>query len=188
MTDFSDTPLTEFYLASVSPEDRVSEFFTIRDLMRSDIAARNGIDNAFASRGHLQAAVHLARQVLDVVRSKVGSFSLNSVYRTQDVERILKKKPHNWKSGSQHTLGEACDLEVVGIPTIDLARRLSTELETFDQIICECFDPRMGPNAGWVHVSTKAPATGTDRRQVLSYVRDPTKQEFVYVDGLRASP
>ena len=45
--------------------------------------------------------------------------------------------------------------------------------------------PKEGPNSGWVHVSRLSPDQGTNRRQVLSYVRQRREQDYVYVEGLR---
>lgn len=73
-----------------------------------------------------------------------------------------------------------------GLATLELARWVSHHLE-FDQLICECYDPAQGPNSGWVHISLKPPGAGTNRRQLLSYVFDPRRRAFAYVDGLRAS-
>jgi hypothetical protein len=52
-------------------------------------------------------------------------------------------------------------------------------------LICECYDPRQGANSGWVHISLKAPGTGANRSELLSYVFDPRRRVFAYVDGLR---
>ena len=73
-----------------------------------------------------------------------------------------------------------------GVKTLDLARWVSRNLE-FDQLICECYDPAKGPNSGWVHISLKAPGTGANRKKLLSYIFDPRRRAFAYVDGLRAS-
>jgi hypothetical protein len=74
-------------------------------------------------------------------------------------------------------------------PTASTADRrwVSRNLE-FDQLICECYDPAQGPNSGWVHVSLKAPGVRRNRAQLLSYVMDPRRRSYAYVDGLRASP
>ena len=187
MTDLSDLPIANLDLATVTSDDRISQFFTLRELIRSDVAARNAIDNRFQEVAHLRAAAHLARHVLDRVRSEHGPFAPNSIYRTQAVERVLKKKPHNWKSESQHTLGEACDIEIPGLPTLELARWAAEKLPEFDQLICECFDPREGANSGWVHISLRPPSATPNRRQLKSYVREAATGKFVYVDGLRAT-
>ena len=131
--------------------------------------------------------IHLARHVLQPVRDAFGSFTPNSVYRSQSLERALKNKPATWLSTSQHATGEACDIEIVGMATLELAAWARDHLADFDQIICECYDPRQGPNSGWVHVSLKAPGSGANRRQCLSYVADPASGRLVYVHGLTAT-
>ena len=99
---------------------------------------------------------------------------------------MLKNKPTTWLSTSQHARGEACDIEIVGMATLTLASWARDHLADFDQIICECYDPRQGPNSGWVHISLKAPGQGPNRRQCLSYVPD-TSGRLVYVSGLQAT-
>jgi len=69
------------------------------------------------------------------------------VYRSQDLERAIKKKRRPWVSTSQHTKGQACDIEVPGMPTMELARWVSENLE-YDQLICECFNPAKGTELG----------------------------------------
>ena len=118
------------------------------------------------------------------VSTLAGSFTPNSVFRGHPLERALKNKPASWLSTSQHSRGEACDIEIVGKSTLALAEWARDNL-TFDQIICECYDPAKGPNSGWVHISLKAPGTGENRRQLLSYIVDNGK--MVYVPGLRAT-
>jgi len=85
---------------------------------------------------------------------------------------VLKRKPAGWISTSQHTQGCACDVEIVGKSTLDLARWAADNLPDYDQIICECFDSREGPNSGWVHISLKAPGQGVNRKELLSYIRN----------------
>jgi hypothetical protein len=76
-------------------------------------------------------------------------------------------------------------VEIVGMPTLELAEWATKNLTNFDQIICECYDPAKGPNAGWVHISLVPEGKGTNRKQVLSYVKDPVSNRMVYVNGLR---
>jgi hypothetical protein len=183
--DYSTTPIDKIPF-DLPPRALISPNFRAYELTRSDLADRLGIDNGFASLRELQAAIYLARQVLQPVREAFGSFSPNSVYRGQNLERALKNKPSTWLTTSQHARGEACDIEIVAKPTLELAAWARDNLPDFDQIICECYDPAKGPNSGWVHISLKAPGTGTNRRQCLSYVRDPGSGRLVYVDGLTA--
>jgi hypothetical protein len=183
--DYSQTPVEQIPF-DLPPRALISPNFRAYELTRSDLADRLGIDNGFASLRELHAAIHLARQVLQPVRAAFGSFSPNSVYRGQNLERALKNKPSTWLTTSQHARGEACDIEIVAKPTLELATWARDNLPDFDQIICECYDPAKGPNSGWVHISLKAPGTGANRRQCLSYVRDPGSGRLVYVDGLTA--
>lgn len=187
MTDRSNAPLEDIRLAEVAPGDLIAPNFKVYELTVSELADRSGIPNDFPSDTELRAAVHLARNVLQRVRDGLGiGFTPNSVFRSQALERALKNKPAGWISTSQHTQGCACDIEIPGMPTLELARWAAEHLPDYDQIICECYDPRKGPNSGWVHISLKAPGQGTNRRKLLSYIRDPRTGQMAYVDGLRA--
>ena len=182
--DLSATPLSAISLAGLDPRTLVAPNFRVYELSRSELAARRGIANSFANDAELRAAINLARQVLQPIRETFGAFSPNSVYRSQALERALKNKPATWLSTSQHTKGEACDIEIVGQTTLALAIWARDHLADFDQIICECYDPRQGPNSGWVHISLKTPDSSSNRRQCLSWVCDPASGQLVYVTGL----
>lgn len=183
----TDTPLSALTLAGVEPLDLVAPNFRVYELTRSETAVRQRIANGFAGDEDLRCAVHLARTVLQPIRDRFGPFSPNSVFRSQALERALKNRPSSWISTSQHTQGRACDVEIPGVPTLELARWAAEHLPAFDQIICECYDPRQGPNSGWVHVSVLPPGRGTNRRETLSYVLDKATQRLVYVKGLEES-
>ena len=185
--DLSATPLDKINLAGLEPRALIAANFRVYELTRSDVASRRGIANTFQNDNELRAAIQLARHVLQPVRDAFGSFTPNSVYRGQPLERALKDKPSTWLSTSQHASGEACDIEIVGMATLELAAWARDHLADFDQIICECYDPRRGPNSGWVHISLKAPGSGKNRRQCLSYVADPASGRLVYVSGLQAA-
>lgn len=184
MADLRRVPWDRFP-ARPRPGDRVSTHFWFGELSRSELADRLGIRNAFTSAKQVRSAVYLCRNVLQPMRDEFGAFSPNSVYRCQALERALKKKPASWTSASQHTAGEACDVNIPGVSTLELAQWAAGNLE-FDQLICECYDPAKGPNSGWVHVSLRPPGTRENRRQLLSYILDHDRRRYVYVDGLRA--
>ena len=189
MKDRIDEALESFDLANLDPRDRISPNFRIYELTVSELAMRQGISNRFETNEKLRAAIHLARNVLQPIREAFDKpYSPNSVFRSQALERVLKRRPATWISTSQHTTGCACDIEIPGVPTLELAERAVEILGEFDQIICECYDPRLGPNAGWVHISLCAPDSGKKNRgKKLSYIRDPHTDRMVYVSGLRAS-
>ena len=98
------------------------------------------------------------------------------------LERGLKSKSSTGLGTSQHATGEAR-----GMATPELAAWARDHLAGFDQITCECHDPRRGPNPGWALVSLKAPGSDANRRQCLSYVPDTASARLVDVPGLQAS-
>ena len=187
MAHSADTELEALTLASLDPQDLIAPNFHLYELTRSELASRLNVDNTFSNDRELRAAVHLTRQVLQPIRQAFGGFTPNSVFRSHALERTLKRKPSGWLSTSQHTQGCACDIEIVGKSTLELAQWAADNLPDYDQIICECYDPREGPNSGWVHLSLKAPKHGVNRKELLSYVRDKRSGKWVYIQGLKAS-
>lgn len=185
--DHSKTPLEELSVARLHPQDLIAPNFRLYELSVSETADRQRIDNLIRDDLTLRSAVNLTREVLQRVRDEFGRFTPNSVYRSQALERALKKKPAGWISTSQHTQGRACDIEVVAMPTLKLAEWAAKNLPNYDQIICECYDPKKGENSGWVHISLLPEGSGENRRQLLSYVTDASSGRLVYVKGLQAS-
>lgn len=176
MANKSRLPVSEFTLQNTSPIDLISDNFTAGELIRSEIAVRREINNWFRLDAQLQAAIFLCRNVLQPLRDEFGRFSPNSVYRCQTLERALKNKPVSWSSRSQHTLGEAADIEIPGLSTLRLAEWCRDNL-LFDQIILEMVTPT-DVASGWVHISVTRTA---NRGQKLSYVLRDGK--YIYVTG-----
>lgn len=186
MIDYSQTPVSAIAL-DLGPTAKVSTHFSLYELMRSETASRLGIDNRFPDLDTLRAAVHLCRAVLEPIRTAHGPFTPNSVFRCQALERALKNQAASWKSSSKHAIGCACDVEVPGLATLELAHWAETNLPDFDQIICECYNPAEGPNSGWVHIALLPPGKGANRRELRSYIKNPATGKFAYVEGLRES-
>lgn len=182
MADLRAVPWDDFP-RNAQPRDRVSNNFRFYELTVSDVADRRGINNALMHASIVHRAVYLCREVMQPIRDEFGPFTPNSVYRCQALERVLKNQPTTWMSESQHTKGEACDLEIVALANGRLAEWVRDNLD-FDQLILECFNARNGPNSGWVHVSLLPPGGRPNRRQILSYVMDQRVRRYTYVDGL----
>lgn len=178
--DFSKLPINEFKLGAVSAHDKISENFTLHELVRSDIATRRGIKNQFVTDKQLQNAVYLCRNILEPIRINFGSFTPNSVYRSHAVERVLKGRPQSWVSRSQHTRGEAADIEIPGLRNLELAHWINKHLK-FDQLILEMYTPGE-PKSGWVHVSL---CRDRNREQVLSYIKQ--NGVYIYAPGIAIS-
>lgn len=185
MADLSNVPWEQFPFEA-KPEDLVSRDFNVLALTKSELATRRGINNAFTTPEEMRYAVYTCRNLLQAIKDAHRQCHVNSVFRSQALERMLKKKPANWKSNSQHTQGQACDIEVPGMTTLALAEWVTQNL-AFDQVICECYNPAEGPNSGWVHVSVVPPVLRPNRREILSYILNPTTGDFEYVPGLVTS-
>ncbi|RMF12255.1 MAG: DUF882 domain-containing protein [Alphaproteobacteria bacterium] len=140
---------------------RLSPHFTLRELTRSQLAARRGIENRPAV-GEIENLKRLCTEILEPVRAAFGvPFSPSSGFRSPAVNQAL-----GGATGSQHTRGEAVDFELPGIANQTLARWIRDNLE-FDQLILEFPDAEDG-SGGWVHCSLVADG---NRRQVLTRTR-----------------
>ncbi len=184
-TDRRDTPPEALCLADLEPQDLIAPNFRVYELCRSEIADRLGIDNPLPDDATLRAAVYLTREVMQRLRGKFGRFSPNSVYRSQALEQVIRRRPEGWISTSPHTAGWACDLDIPGKSTLYLAQWAVEHLPEFDQVICECCDPRRGPNSGWVHIALRPPGLGVNRRETESLILDPGTRRWVRVPGLQ---
>ena len=165
MRDRRSHDTQKFTVADSRPNDIITDNFKLHELVKSDIAARNGINNWFRTDAQIRAAVFLCRSVLQPIRIGLGPYSPNSVFRSQALERRLKGKPATWRSTSQHTLGQAADIEVPGVSNADLAVWVNKHIP-FDQLILEFYTPGQ-PASGWVHVSTRL--DGRNRQEVLTF-------------------
>lgn len=186
MADLSNIPWHEFP-PNALPGDLVSKNFQLYELSKSDLACRRDIANDFCSVTELRSAVYLCRNVMQPIRQKFGRYTPNSVYRCPELECALKNKPADWVSTSQHSKGQACDIEVLSATNLKLAMWVRDNLE-FDQLILECYSAAEGTNSGWVHVSLRPPGLGDNRKEIISYVKNPRTGRFEYVPGLVETP
>lgn len=137
----------------------LSKNFTLKELTRSALAMRHGLDNApdNTATNHLQL---LSKYILQPVRDHYGvPFSPSSGYRSPAVNALAGSS-----STSQHVKGRAVDFEVPGVSNRDLTEWIKANLE-FDQLILE-FHREDDPASGWIHCSYNA---GHNRNQCLVY-------------------
>ncbi len=141
--------------------EKLSEHFTLGELLRSETAERKGIDNT-PSENQLPKLKRLCTEILEPIRVHFGKpFRPNSGYRSPELNESIGGSP-----SSQHCKCEAVDIEIPGISNFDLAVWIRDNL-AFDQVILECY--RQGePNSGWVHVSLKGSGE-SNRAVVLTY-------------------
>ncbi len=130
-----------------SSETKLSKHFKLKEFEKSQTAIRLNIDNTVKDKKIFNNLKKLSEEILEPVRNHFGkSFSPNSGYRCLQLNRKLGSR-----DSSQHTLGQAVDIEIVGIDNETLFAYIKNELE-FDQVILEYYDG-VTPDSGWIHVS-----------------------------------
>jgi uncharacterized protein YcbK (DUF882 family) len=148
--------------------------FTLAEMTKSETALRHGLENNPGEQ-ELAAMKLLAEKVLQPVRDHFGrGVKVNSGFRHPDVNQKV-----GGSRNSDHTRGQAADIEIPGIPNADLAQWIVDNLE-FRQCILEFYTPGV-PDSGWVHVSYVAE---DNKKQVLTATKENGKT--VYLNGLVA--
>ena len=137
---------------------KISEYFSLQEMTKSQTAVRMGIDNA-PDDEQMQCLTDLCRNVLDHVRSEFGPLTPSSGFRSAALCEAIGSKPT-----SQHAKGEAADFEVMGVDNQEVAKWIIDYLEC-DQLILEYYKEGE-PNSGWVHCSYKAEG---NRNEVLKF-------------------
>jgi len=109
----------------------------------------------------------LAERILQPLRDALGKpVRVNSAFRSEAVNRAV-----GGTATSQHRLGQAADIHVPGMTSVELAKKIVALGLPFDQVIEEF--------GSWVHVSYGP----RHRRQQLSAVKRSGKT--VYVQGIQ---
>jgi zinc D-Ala-D-Ala carboxypeptidase len=124
----------------MNPTDKLSEHFTYEELIRSDAAARLGVENT-PNDAEIENLKRLAG-LLEEVKKAVGgkAVMINSGFRSKPVNDAVGSK-----DTSQHRLGCAADLRVPGMKPREVVEACIAAQVPFDQIILE-FD-------SWTHIS-----------------------------------
>ena len=138
---------------------RLSKNFHLNEFVKSSTADRMAIDNSPKDDEHLVNLVVLAHQILQPIREEHGVITLNSGYRSPDLNKAV-----GGSSKSQHCKGEAADFEMFGVDNKELAKYIKNNL-VFDQLILEFYNPD-DPSSGWVHCSY---SKEENRKQSLLY-------------------
>ena len=137
---------------------QLSKHFTLEEMEKSQTATRKGIKNK-AGSGEIKNLGDLCYEILEPVRVKFDKpVTITSGYRSPELSEAIGSK-----ATSQHCLGEAVDLEVIGVSNLQVALWIENNVD-FDQLILEFYTGEA--NSGWIHVSYK---DGSNRKQVLTY-------------------
>ena len=148
-------------ISSVTPDMQLSEHFKLNEFTKSETAIRKRIDNT-PGPAHASNLQKVCEKILEPVRKHFGKpVRINSGYRGAALNSAV-----GGSSKSQHCNGEAVDFEIDGLANPELAKWVAANCD-FDQIILEFYDPKEGPNSGWVHASY---SEGKNRKQILTAV------------------
>ena len=148
--------------------------FTLAEMTKSETALRHGMENEPGEQeiGNLKL---LCEKVLQPVRDHFGKgVKVNSGFRHPDVNAKV-----GGSRTSDHTRGQAADIEIPGVPNAELAEWIKDNLD-YRQLILEFYTPGV-PDSGWVHVSYVAE---DNKKEVLTATKKDGKT--VYLQGLVA--
>lgn len=136
--------------------------FTLDELTASEVAERNGWDNA-PSDAELANLRRLA-DFLEQIKALLGGkpIMINSAYRSKRVNDAVGSR-----DTSQHRIGCAADIRVPGMTPDQVVKAIVASSLPFDQVIRE-FDR-------WTHVSIPNTPDTAARRQALIIDRTGTR-------------
>ena len=129
---------------------------SLKELLFSETATRLGIPNEPTD----QILINLQTLIYEVIQpiiNQFGDIKITSGYRSPELCKAIGSS-----TTSQHTLGQAIDCEVLGVPNKELADWIVNHLE-FDQCILEFWKPEE-TNSRWVHISYNK---GNNRKMYL---------------------
>ena len=147
---------------------KLSNNFSLNELIRSQTATRKGIDNT-PSTEHQENLKLLCTHVLQRVRDHFGKVvTISSGYRSPALCIAIGSK-----TTSQHAKGEAADFEIFGVSNKILADWIHENI-SYDQLILEYWSPE-NPNSGWIHCSY---SRGNNRKQYLRAYKNEGKTKY----------
>jgi len=150
---------------------KLTENFSLQEMIKSQTAERKGIDNKPSDPSVITNLQTLCEKVLQPVRDHYGRpVVINSGYRSPKLNKAIGSS-----SKSQHTKGEAADIEIPGVSNKELAEYIRDNLG-FDQLILEFYNG-VDPQSGWVHVSYVD--DNSNRKQTLTINKNGTFAGFV---------
>ena len=149
---------------------QLTDNFSLAELCKSQTALRKGIDNLPKDPDIVSKMQTLAEEVLQPVRDKFGPTVINSGYRCPKLNKAVGSS-----SKSQHTKGQAADIEVPTFSNKDVAIWISENL-SYDQLILEFYNG-VDPRSGWVHVSYVSEEK--NRKQNLTINKNGTFPGFI---------
>tara|TARA_A100001037_G_C15034505_1_gene582576 strand:+ start:186 stop:647 length:462 start_codon:yes stop_codon:yes gene_type:complete len=147
---------------------KLSNNFSLNELIRSQTAERKGIDNT-PSAEHQENLKSLCTNVLQPIRDHFGKVvTVSSGYRSPELCVAIGSK-----TTSQHAKGQAADFEIFGVSNKELADWIHNNIN-YDQLILEFWSPE-DPNKGWIHCSY---SRENNRKQYLRAYKNEGKTKY----------
>ena len=141
---------------------RLSQNFTLAEMIKSQTAERKGINNN-PNEDNIENLQRLCEHILQPVREHYGKVvSVSSGFRSPELCVAIGSSVN-----SQHASGQAADFEIYGVSNKELADYIADNLD-FDQLILEYWKPEE-PNSGWVHCSYKN--SESNRKEYLRAIK-----------------
>jgi hypothetical protein len=151
--------------------DKLSDNFRLSEFLKSQTASRRGIDNSPTDE-HIKNMKILVDNVLQPLREDLGKpLVITSGYRSKALNDAI-----GGSTSSQHSKGQAADIECLGMSNRDLAIFIRDNYD-FDQLILEFYNPDEGENSGWVHVSF---SEGNNRKEVMTALKQNGTVNYQY--------
>lgn len=148
----------------------ISKYISWNEAVKSKTAEKHEIENS-PNENQIQEMKKLAKNVFDPLRVWAGHpIRVNSFFRSPELCLKLKSK-----ATSQHTKGQAIDIDSLGEKTnSDLFYYIKENLN-FDQLIWEFGDDE---NPDWIHVSFVN--ENANRGNVLKAIKKNKKINYIF--------
>ena len=140
---------------------KLTEHFSLREMLRSDLAIKYGIKNEPETPEEAEEVkknlVAICTKILEPLREYMQQpIYINSAYRCKK----LNKNLHSSSPTSQHLTGSAVDIRISSVEQMNKMVGFIKTIE-FDQLIIE----QNSCGSRWLHVSYNT--TGKNRKQLL---------------------
>lgn len=165
--------------------EKISEHFTLEELIYSDTAKLKGINNT-PDEIHKKVLKHTAEYMLEPLRKLLNEHY--KTYNNKKIDHIGIKITSGYrcsklntsigsKDTSQHIKGEACDMEAIiyfidgtktKLPYTELYNFIKQSVKANKISIDQLIQEKSG-NAVWVHASYSSWGSSKNRKQFLKY-------------------
>lgn len=151
----------------------ISKHISWSEAVKSKTAEKHEIENT-PNENQIQEMKKLAKNIFEPLREWAGHpIRVNSFFRSPELCLKLKSK-----ATSQHTKGQAIDIDSLGEKTnAELFDYIKDNL-SFDQLIWEFGDDE---NPDWIHVSFVN--ENTNRGNILKAIKDNKKTKYVFYNA-----